>query len=77
MYKLTENKAIVNAVKEKIKTENLMIGEREDIYSETSYGSLTMRPYVISDNNINAFYDASDNLVFVLEMLITLFVIAL
>ena len=44
-----------------------MIGEREDIYSETSYGSLTMRPYVISDNNINAFYDASDNLVFVLD----------
>ena len=44
-----------------------MIGEREDILSENKYGDLNMRPYVIDGNEINAFYDDSDDLVFVLD----------
>ena len=44
-----------------------MIGERENIYQDSNYGTLTMRPYVIDGNEINAFYDAQDNLVFVLD----------
>ena len=44
-----------------------MIGERENNFSETEYGSLVMRPYNISGNDIDAFYDANDNLVFVLD----------
>ena len=44
-----------------------MIGERENINSETNYGTLIMRPYDIDGNQINAFYDSSDDLVFVLD----------
>jgi len=44
-----------------------MIGEREDILNENQYGNLTMRPYDIDGNEINAFYDDSDDLVFVLD----------
>ena len=44
-----------------------MIGERENFDSQTQYGSLIMRPYNIDGNEINAFYDSSDNLVFVLD----------
>ena len=44
-----------------------MIGERENFNQETQYGSLIMRPYNIDGNEINAFYDSSDNLVFVLD----------
>lgn len=45
-----------------------MIGEREDFNdSKTNYGSLIMRPYDVDGNEINAFYDSSDNLVFVLD----------
>lgn len=43
-----------------------MIGEREDILNENQYGDLTMRPYVIDGNEINAFYD-DDDLVCVLD----------
>ena len=44
-----------------------MIGEREDIVNETEYGTLNMRSYDIDGNAINAFYDDSDDLVFVLD----------
>ena len=44
-----------------------MIGEREDILNKNQYGDLTMRPYVIDGNEINAFYDDDDDLVFVLD----------
>ena len=44
-----------------------MIGERENKYTDTDYGTLHMRPYVIEGNEINAFYDSSDRLVFVLD----------
>lgn len=44
-----------------------MIGERENITNDTEYGTLVMRPYVIDGNEINAFYDASDDLIFVLD----------
>lgn len=44
-----------------------MIGERENNYTETNYGTLVMRPYEIDGNEINAFYDSDDNLVFVLD----------
>jgi len=44
-----------------------MIGERENITNDTEYGTLVMRPYVIEGNEINAFYDASDDLIFVLD----------
>ena len=44
-----------------------MIGERENFDSQTQYGSLIMRPYDIEGNEISAFYDSSDKLVFVLD----------
>ena len=44
-----------------------MIGEREDFNHETHYGALKMRSYDINGNVIDAFYDSSDNLVFVLD----------
>ena len=44
-----------------------MIGEREDFNSETNYGSLVMRSYSIDGNDFNAFYDSSDNLIFVMD----------
>ncbi len=44
-----------------------MIGERENNYTDTNYGSLIMRTFDIDGNNINAFYDAGDNLIFVLD----------
>ena len=44
-----------------------MIGERENFDSQTQYGSLVMRSYDINGNEISAFYDSSDNLVFVLD----------
>ena len=44
-----------------------MIGERDDIVNETEYGTLTMRSYDIDGNAINAFYDNSDDLIFVLD----------
>ena len=44
-----------------------MIGERENIYQDTNYGVLTMRAFDIDGNKINAFYDAGDKLVFVLD----------
>lgn len=44
-----------------------MIGEREDFSNETVYGTLIMRSYDIDGNQINAFYDDSDDLVFVLD----------
>ena len=44
-----------------------MIGERENTHTDTEYGALVMRSYDISGNEINAFYDSDDNLVFVLD----------
>ena len=44
-----------------------MIGERENFQQETDYGTLVMRPYNIEGNEIKAFYDSSDDLVFVLD----------
>ncbi len=44
-----------------------MIDERENIFDETDFGSLTARSYNISNNEIDAFYDASGDLVFVLD----------
>ena len=44
-----------------------MIGERENFYQDTNYGTLVMRSYDIDGNGISAFYDAQDNLVFVLD----------
>ena len=48
-----------------------MIGERENFLDETQYGSLILHPYNILENDIDAFYDSSDNLVFVLDKTIT------
>lgn len=47
-----------------------MIGERTDISSE-NYGDLIMRPYLIENNHINAFYDENDVLVFVVDNTVT------
>ena len=47
-----------------------MSGERKNI-TQQNYGTLIMRPYTIAGNSINAFYDASDDLVFVLDNTIT------
>ena len=44
-----------------------MIGEREDFNSTANYGDLTMRSYSIDANEVNAFYDSSNNLIFVLD----------
>ena len=44
-----------------------MIGERENFDSQTQYGSLIMRQYNIDGNEISAFYDSADKLVFVLD----------
>ena len=44
-----------------------MIGEREFSTDTNSYGALAMRHYDIDGNNIDAFYDASDDLIFVLD----------
>ena len=44
-----------------------MIGERENISQNTNYGTLVMRPFDIAGNDIHAFYDAQNNLVFVLD----------
>ena len=44
-----------------------MIGERENISKNTNYGTLVMRPFDIAGNDIHAFYDAQNNLVFVLD----------
>lgn len=44
-----------------------MIGERENKYTDTEYGALHMHSFVIDGNEINAFYDSSDDLVFVLD----------
>ena len=44
-----------------------MIGERENFQQETDYGTLVMRPFNIDGNDIKAFYDAQDDLVFVLD----------
>ena len=44
-----------------------MIGEREDFQQETDYGTLVMRSYDIDGNDIKAFYDSSDDLIFVLD----------
>ena len=44
-----------------------MIGEREDFQQETDYGTLIMRPYDIDGNDIKAFYDSADDLIFVLD----------
>lgn len=44
-----------------------MKSEREIKSKHTNYGALHMRSVVISGNDINAFYDSSDNLVFVLD----------
>lgn len=44
-----------------------MIGERKNIYQNANYGNLVMRAFDIDGNEINAFYDNGDNLVFVLD----------
>ena len=44
-----------------------MIGERKNISQNTNYGTLVMRPFDIAGNDIHAFYDAQNNLVFVLD----------
>ena len=44
-----------------------MIDERENIFDETEYGTLKARSYNISNNDIDAFYDDAENLVFVLD----------
>lgn len=44
-----------------------MIGEREKDFNSSEYGSLVMRQYDISGNNIDAFFDANDSLIFVLD----------
>jgi len=44
-----------------------MIGEREKFTKTMNYGSLTGRSYDILGNDIEAFYDASNDLVFVLD----------
>ena len=49
-----------------IKWGQSMIGEREDLQQE-DFGNLVMRPYNIEGNDIRAFYDSSDDLIFVLD----------
>ena len=44
-----------------------MIGERKNIHQNARYGNLVMRAFDIDGNEINAFYDNDDNLVFVLD----------
>lgn len=44
-----------------------MIDERENNFAETDFGSLTLRHYDISGNDVDAFYDNAMNLVFVLD----------
>lgn len=44
-----------------------MIGERANSFSDVNYGSLIMRSYDIDGNQINAFYDSGDNLIFVVD----------
>ena len=44
-----------------------MIGERTNSFSDANYGSLSMRSYDIDGNQINAFYDSGDNLIFVVD----------
>ncbi len=44
-----------------------MIGERDFSTDTNSYGALTMRHYDIDGNNLDAFYDASGDLIFVLD----------
>jgi len=44
-----------------------MAGERENILHDNQYGSLVMRSYDINGNAIDAFYDAGNNLIFVLD----------
>jgi len=44
-----------------------MIGENTSSLQETEYGTLIMRSYDIEGNNIDAFYDDADDLVFVLD----------
>jgi len=44
-----------------------MIGERENIYPDTNYGTLVMNAFDIDGNDVRAFYDSANNLVFVLD----------
>lgn len=44
-----------------------MSGERKNNFQNTNYGTLVMRPFDISGNDIYAFYDAQNNLIFVLD----------
>ena len=44
-----------------------MNGERKDILPENQFGTLTLRHYDIAGNAIDAFYDASGKLIFVLD----------
>ena len=44
-----------------------MIGERENISQNTNYGTLVMRPFDIAGNDIYAFYDAQNKLIFILD----------
>ena len=44
-----------------------MIGERTDFIDENAYGTLTMRPYNIQNNVIDAFYNVAGDLIFVLD----------
>ncbi len=44
-----------------------MADKRENNLSDLNYGTLNLRPYNISGNEIDAFYDADDDLVFVLD----------
>lgn len=44
-----------------------MKGERENIVDENEYGTLIMRSYTIDGNDVDAFYDANDKLIFVLD----------
>ena len=48
-----------------------MIGEIKNTFDESEYGTLVMRSYDIAGNSIDAFYDASDDLVFVMDNTIT------
>ena len=44
-----------------------MSGERKRTYPKSIYGDLTMRAFDIDGNDISAFYDAGDDLIFVLD----------
>lgn len=44
-----------------------MIDKRENNLTDLNYGTLNLRPYNIFGNDLDAFYDADDNLVFVLD----------